>query len=304
MSTDRLMGSVAAVVVNFNAGAHLGACLRSLQAAGVSERIVVDNASADDSRRQAALADPGHRWIDSGRNLGYGGAANVGAAASHASRLLICNPDLEVGPGAVTALLARLEAEPDLGMVGPLVRNPDGTIYPSARTFPALADAVGHGLLGVVAPGNRFTRRYRLLDWDHGEAARVDWVSGACFLIRRQAWDAVGGFDPRYFMYLEDVDLCWRLGDLGWGIGFEPGAEVVHVQGVSTGLRPYRMLAAHHRSLWRFATRTTRGVRRLALPLVGAGIIARLGVAWFQHGTGRARDAAAAIGPSQPRRLP
>jgi N-acetylglucosaminyl-diphospho-decaprenol L-rhamnosyltransferase len=296
--------TVAAVVVNFNAGAHLGACLVSLRRAGVVERIVVDRGVVDDSRRLADRADPDHRWIDAGGNLGYGRAANLGAAASTASRLLICNPDVEVAPDAVTALLARLEVEADLGLVGPLVRNPDGTIYPSARTFPDMADAIGHGLLGAVAPGNRFTRRYRLLDWDHGEAARIDWVSGACFLVRRSAWDAVGGFDPRYFMYLEDVDLCWRLGALGWGVGFEPGAEVVHVQGVSAGLRPYRMLVAHHRSLWRFALQTTRSTRRLALPLIGVGLVARLAVASAQHRAGRARGAAAVIGPSRPRRLP
>jgi N-acetylglucosaminyl-diphospho-decaprenol L-rhamnosyltransferase len=298
------MGPVAAVVVNFNAGEHLGICLRSLREAGVDERIVVDNASSDNSRRWAALADPGHRWIDSGANLGYGRAANLGAATTGARALLICNPDLEVGAGAVAALATRLDLEHDLGLAGPLVRNPDGTIYPSARTFPDLVDAIGHGLLGAVAPGNRFTRRYRLLDWDHEEAARVDWVSGACFLVRREAWDAVGGFDPRYFMYLEDVDLCWRLGKLGWGVGYEPGAEVVHLQGVSASLRPYRMLMAHHRSMWRFATQTATGARRLALPLVGAGLLARLATASVQHRTGRGEGRAAAIGPPRPRRLP
>jgi N-acetylglucosaminyl-diphospho-decaprenol L-rhamnosyltransferase len=296
--------TVAAVIVNFNAGPHLAACLRSLCRAGVAERIVVDNASRDDSRRLADQADPGHRWIDSGRNLGYGQAANLGAATSAAARLLICNPDVELAAGALEALMARLDVEPDLALVGPLIRNPDRTVYPSARTFPELVDAIGHGLLGSVAPANRFTRRYRLLDWDHEEAARVDWVSGACFLVRREAWDAVGGFDPRYFMYLEDVDLCWRLGALGWGIGFEPGAEVVHVQGVSADLRPYRMLMAHHRSLWRFASRTTQGPRRLALPLIGVGLLARLGVASLQHRTGRARGRTAAIGPAPSRRLP
>ena len=86
-------------------------------------------------------------------------------------------------------------------------------------------------------------------------------MSGACFLVRREAWDAVGGFDPSYFMYMEDVDLCWRLGRAGWGVGYEPAARVLHVQGVSTNRHPYRMLAAHHRSMWRFAWRTTTGAR-------------------------------------------
>ena len=94
-------------------------------------------------------------------------------------------------------------------------------------------------------------------DWDHASARTVDWVSGACFLARRSAWEEVGGFDRAYFMYLEDVDLCWRLGSAGWAVAYEPAAQVVHVQGVSADRHPYRMLLAHHVSMWRFARRAT-----------------------------------------------
>ena len=152
----------------------------------------------------------------------------------------------------------------------------------------------------MVAPGNRFTRRYRLLDWDHRQPQRVDWVSGACFLARRDAWDAVGGFDPAYFMYMEDVDLCWRLARAGWGVGYEPGAEVIHVQGVSTNQHPYRMLAAHHRSMWRFARRTTVGHDRAVLPLVAVGLAARLVVATVRHGLGRDPAPSRLSGPGRP----
>jgi N-acetylglucosaminyl-diphospho-decaprenol L-rhamnosyltransferase len=294
---------VAAIVVNYNAGTHLPACLLSLRRAGVRQRLVVDNASTDDSHRLASAADPDATWVDSGGNLGYGRAANLGATRTTAPYLLVCNPDLEVDDQAVARLLERLDGDPGLGLVGPEIRNPDGSVYPSVRTFPDLVDAIGHGLLGLVAPRNRFTRRYRLLDWDHGAAARVDWVSGACFLVRREAWAAVGGFDPAYFMYLEDVDLCWRVGRAGWGIGFEPAASVVHVQGVSANQHPYRMLMAHHRSLWRFARRTTTGPRRWALPLVGVGLVARVGVASLQHGLS-GRRTPAAVGPAGPGRVP
>lgn len=282
-------GSVAAIVVNFNAAEELGRCLPSLAANGVSPVIVVDNASADGSE-QVVRAAAGVRWLPTGANLGYGRAANRGAAtpeAGAADFLLVCNPDLELGPGAVEALVASLLADPALGVVGPGLWNDDGSLYPSARTFPDIVDAVGHGLLGLVAPGNRFTRRYRLLDWDHRRAARVDWVSGACFLARRAAWDAVGGFDPAYFMYMEDVDLCWRLKQAGWAVGYEPAARVRHTQGASTNQRPYRMLVAHHRSMWRFAWRTTEGRRRMVLPLVAVGLAARLAVASVDHRLGR-----------------
>jgi N-acetylglucosaminyl-diphospho-decaprenol L-rhamnosyltransferase len=299
-AAGNISAGTAAVVVNYNAGDYLPGCLRSLRAAGAAPRLVVDNGSVDDSREQAKAADPDHHWIDTGRNLGYGQGANVGVAATTTPYVLVCNADLEVDPGIITVLSARLDAEAELGLVAPQVLNVDGTIYPSARTFPNLVDAIGPGLLGRGAPNNRFTRRYRLLDWDHGDSARVDWVSGACFLARRRAWDSVGGFDQAYFMYLEDVDLCRRIGEAGWGVSYEPGASVTHVQGVSASQRPYRMLVAHHRSLWRYARHTTTGARRLALPVVGVGLVARLGVACAQHRLARNRPARA----GQPGRVP
>ena len=228
---------------------------------GVDTVVVVDNGSADGSER-VVPGRPGPAGCRPEPTSATAGRPTGGRPRPKPARrryLLVCNPDLELGPGAVDALVAALAADPSLGVVGPGLWNDDGSLYPSARTFPDLVDAIGHGLLGLIAPGNRFTRRYRLLDWDHRRPARVDWVSGACFLVRREAWDAVGGFDPAYFMYMEDVDLCWRLDRAGWAVGYEPAAEVRHVQGVSTNQHPYRMLAAHHRSMWRFAWRTTAG---------------------------------------------
>jgi N-acetylglucosaminyl-diphospho-decaprenol L-rhamnosyltransferase len=103
----------------------------------------------------------------------------------------------------------------------------------------------------------------------------VDWVTGACFLVRREAFDEVGGFDDRYFMYVEEVDLCWRLARAGWRTGYESSARVIHLAGVSTAAVPYRMIVAHHLSLWRFVRRTTCGSQRLLLPVVAAGIAGR-----------------------------
>jgi len=114
-----------------------------------------------------------------------------------------------------------------------------------------------------------------MLDWDHREPRRVDWVSGACFLVRRTAFDAVGGFDEAYFMYLEDVDLCWRLSRAGWPAAYEPTAGIMHVQGVSTARVPYRMVVAHHRSMLRFWWRSTNPSHRLLAPVVGLGVAVR-----------------------------
>ena len=286
--TAKPPNGVAAIVVNYNAAEHIGACLRSIGANGISDVVVVDNGSTDGS--QAVVESHGACWLPAGSNFGYGRAANIGAGSSlavSAEYLLVCNPDVELFPGCLTKLVETLEADASLGIVGPAIINPDGSLYPSARTFPDLVDAVGHGLLGSVAPDNRFTRKYRLLDWDHGSLARVDWVSGACFAVKRKVWEAVGGFDPAYFMYLEDVDLCWRVGHAGWGVAYQPSARSLHVQGVSADLHPYRMLAAHHRSMWRFAVRSTPGSKRAFLPAVGLGLVGRLGVVSLLHRFGR-----------------
>jgi N-acetylglucosaminyl-diphospho-decaprenol L-rhamnosyltransferase len=280
---------ISAVVVNYNAGSLLVDCVAGLRKEGATEVVVVDNGSTDGSKAALAEADPAAVWLASGGNLGYGRAANLGAGHSRGEYLLVCNPDIVIRPGALAVLAGALDADLGLGIVGPCLINPDGSLYPSARAFPSMADALGHGLLGLLWPGNPFSRRYQLLDWDHAEARRVDWVSGACFVIRREAWDAIGGFDPSYFMYLEDVDLCWRASRAGWAVGYEPSAEVVHIQGVSADQHPYRMIAAHHRSLLRFAWRTTEGWTRILLPVVAAGLAARTVVAWGIRGADRRR---------------
>ncbi len=271
---------LAAVIVNYNVRDHLLACVRSLREEGVREVVVVDNDSRDGSGLALAAADPDVRFIPAGANLGFGRAANRGVAATDASRVLILNPDAVVEPGCVKALLAALDGDEGLAAVGPRVDNPDGTRYPSARRFPDMAVAAGHAFLGLFRPDNRFTRNYRMLDGDAEQAADVDWVSGTCMLVRRPAFDAVGGFDEAYFMYVEDVDLCWRLRQAGWRVGYEPAARVVHTVGASSERAPYRMIAAHHRSLLRFAARSTTGRRRLLLPLVAVGLALRTLMAW------------------------
>jgi N-acetylglucosaminyl-diphospho-decaprenol L-rhamnosyltransferase len=261
-------GNWAAIVVNFEAGPLLLECVRSLLAddsAGTPEVVVVDNGSTDGSVAALREAGLGVTVLDPGGNTGYAAAANRGIAATSAPVVVVANPDLAVERGTAAALLARLDAEPDLAAVGPALRNPDGSQYPSARTHVSTVDAAGHAVLGRVFPRNRFTRRYRQLDaaWDHPRD--VDWISGALVFLRRSAVDSVGGWDERYFMYMEDVDLCWRLRRIGWRVAYEPGGSATHVQGASTAAHPYRMIAEHHRSAYRFAARRWRGPRRLLL---------------------------------------
>jgi N-acetylglucosaminyl-diphospho-decaprenol L-rhamnosyltransferase len=267
--------AASAVVVNYNAGAHLLTCVASLRADGVDDVVVVDNGSEDGSVGVLRTADPAVRVLRPERNLGFGAGANSGLAHVKGEFVLVCNPDLVVHPGCVPALVAAASTNPDVAVVGPKIMDSDGARYPSARAFPQLADAFGHAFVGLFSERNRWTRRYKLPEPDDGGGGPVDWVSGACFLARREALSSVGGFDEAYFMYVEDVDLCWRLRRAGWSTRYEPGAVVTHVQGVSTARHPYRMAAAHHRSMWRFAVRSTTGARRAALPLVAIGIAVR-----------------------------
>lgn len=270
---------VGAVVVNYRSAPLAVACVASLRSEVIRDVVVVDNDSGDDVETLLRTADPDARFLQTGANLGFGGGANRGAATLTNELLLICNPDLVVEPGTVKALVEAMDRDPGLGIVGPMLANPDGSMYPSARTFPDLADAVGHAFLGVIAPANPWSRRYKMLDWDHAGFTHVDWVSGACFLIRRSLWEQLGGFDESYFMYLEDVDLCWRAGRGGWRVGYEPSGRVVHEQGASTDQRPYRMITAHHRSMLLFARRTTTGPRRALIPLMAAALGLRVALA-------------------------
>jgi N-acetylglucosaminyl-diphospho-decaprenol L-rhamnosyltransferase len=274
-------GGIAVVIVNYESGRALVRCVEGWRAESATELVVVDNGSVDRSLEEIRRRFPEVEVLVPGRNLGYGAAANRGVAATESELVLVCNPDLEVRPGALAVLADALAGHPACAVVGPLIRTAGGDRYPSARQFPSLIDAAGHALLGIFAPDNRFTRSYQQahLGDASGGLQMVDWVSGACFLARRSAFEQVGGFDEAYFMYVEDVDLCWRLGRLGWLVAYAPMAEVVHLQGVSTDRHPYRMIFEHHRSLLRFATRSTAGWRKALLPLVALGIGARLGLA-------------------------
>lgn len=299
MTSGPDVGRVTAVIVNYNSGHHLTRCVASLRAAGITGIRVADNGSRDDSLAQMLAADPDVEIVETGANLGYGGGANRGVAGATTDYVLVLNADVRIDPAAPAALVAVLDGHPDAGLVGMRIENEDGTLYPSARTFPDFVDAVGHAAFGLIWPNNPYTRRYRMLDWDHADAAPVDWVSGACFLARREVFAGVGGFDESYFMYLEDVDLCWRIWRAGWEVRYEPGASVVHVQGVSTDQTPYRMLAAHHRSMLRFARRTTVGRRRRLLPIVVAGLGGRLVVACAQRAfRGRRRPLPKSVVPA------
>lgn len=276
------MPELAVVVVNHNAGAYLERCLRSVleRAAGVDlELVVVDNGSTDGSAEAAARAVPEARLIRQD-NRGFAAGVNRGLAATAAPFVLVLNPDAEIAGGTLDRLVRVAEERPRAGAIGPMIRNPDGSVYPSGRMVPGIGTALGHAFLGPIWPRNPFTRRYHLADWDRSSERRVDWISGAAFLLRRSAIEEVGPLDERFFLYAEEVDLFKRLREAGWEIRFTPEVEVIHEGGVSTG-RSRRMHRIHAESVYRyFAKHHARGWRRILLPLAWAALRIRAELAW------------------------
>jgi N-acetylglucosaminyl-diphospho-decaprenol L-rhamnosyltransferase len=267
---------VAAVVVDHDTGPLLEGCVRSLLADGAGPVVVVENGEPGSAKSalSSLLSEPegaALRLVQPGRNLGFGAGANRGLAALAGVEalewVLISNADLVVHPGALDALRSALQDRPAWAMVGPRIYTDTGAVYPSVRHFPSLVDAAGHALFALINPANRFTKRYNPGTPDGEGMVDAGWISGSCFLARRSALEELGGFDEAYFMYAEDMDLCWRAHAAGWGVGFAGAASVTHIQGVSTARYPYKMMVAHHRSALRFTVRTTTGWQRLALPL-------------------------------------
>jgi N-acetylglucosaminyl-diphospho-decaprenol L-rhamnosyltransferase len=273
------------VAVTYSPGETLAGFLDSLAKATTRRCpvVLVDNGSTDGEPERAARERPDVTFLPSGGNLGYGRAANLGVASfgPEVGWVVVANPDVEWTPGSLDELLRVAVRFPRAGAVGPLIRNPDGSVYPSARLVPSLGRGIGHALFGTVWPTNPWSVAYRQQDTAVTERD-AGWLSGSCLLMRREAFESIDGFDPRYFMYFEDVDLGDRLARAGWRNRFVPSAEVIHIQGHSTG-RPEvsaRMLGAHHDSAYRFLADRHRGPLWAPLRLaLRTGLAARYKIA-------------------------
>jgi N-acetylglucosaminyl-diphospho-decaprenol L-rhamnosyltransferase len=254
------------VAVTYSPGEALEGFLTSLAGATTRpvEVVLADNGSTDGAPERAAQQHPNVRVLPTGGNVGYGPAANAGLADRRTGWALVANPDIRFEPGAIDELLAVAARWPRAATVGPAIMTPEGQIYPSARDLPRLSTGAGHALLGWVWPSNPWTARYRR----EREAPRertAGWLSGSCFLVDLEAFHSVGGFDPGYFMYFEDVDLAARLGERGWLHVYAPTAVVEHEGGHSTRRDPHRMQRVHHTSALRYLARQHPGPLRAPL---------------------------------------
>lgn len=274
-STDMASSPPLAVIaVTYSPGEHLEACLESLAQDNV-RIVMVDNGSTDGSVERAQESGAAE-LLRSGGNIGYGAGMNLGIEHLRAAReageidsefLLITNPDVVFEPNTIAQLLEAARRHPRAGAIGPRIVEADGTFYPSARAIPTIGSGIGHALLSGVWPSNPFTRAYH----DAADMTRerpAGWLSGSCLLLRWEAFLGVGGFDERYFMYMEDVDLGDRLARAGWLNIFTPHAEIRHAQGHSAKKHPEIVIRAHHESAYRFQADRHEGWRWLPLRVV------------------------------------
>lgn len=251
------------IIISYNTRQMTLDCLRALYAdledAGKSAEVwVVDNASGDGSVPAIRAAFPDVRLIENPRNAGFGAANNLALRQAGGEFLLLLNSDAFVHPGAVAALVSYLRAHPRAGAVGPRLLNRDQTVQPSCYRFPSPARAWLENLwVSSLLPRHPVVGDYRR--WAHDAARSVDWVIGACLLVRRAAYEQAGGFDEAFFMYQEETDWQRRLRDGGWDIAFTPSAVVTHLGGAS-GAAEQAKINAHFFDSLDYYTRKHHGL--------------------------------------------
>ena len=245
------------IVVTHNATSHLDRCLDAV-AQGPHEVIVVDNASTDGTRELVRERFPSVRLIELPENVGFGAANNVGMEAAGGDYFLLLNSDAWPRADGVEKLRVFAEANPQVGVAGPRLVSPDGRVQKSVRGFPTLWRlATEYFFLRKLAPRSRFLNDFYGAGFDYRSRRPAEFLMGAVLLLRRKAFEEVGGFDPAFFMFSEEVDLCYRMRAAGWAVEFTPEAEFVHLGGASTApawdrmfreqlLGHLRFVAKHH----------------------------------------------------------
>lgn len=245
------------IVVNYNGEGLLRDCLQSLRAAAPAHRlqvIVVDNASADGSVAMARREFPEALVLANSENLGFTKANNQGIERATGRHVMLLNNDTVVRPGAFDVAIRLMDRHPRIGAAGLRLLNADGSLQYSCRRFPSFAQALfnRYSLLTRLFPNNRFSRAYLMKDVGHRRMQDVDWVSGACLMIRREVLDQIGGLDERFFMYSEDVDFCYRVWQAGYRVTYLPQARVVHLIGQSSRRKKLMTIRERHLSMYRF----------------------------------------------------
>ena len=242
-------------IVSWNVQEDLQACLDSLYQGSHQlsfEVIVVDNASADDTVAVLNQQYPQVCLIASQENRGFAGGCNEGILHAAGRYVLLLNPDTVVPPRALDEIIDFADQHPRAGIVGPTLLFPDGRLQYSCRHFPTVTAAIFRNtFLGRIIPGTRSVTDYLMSGWDHNEVREVDWVSGACMLLRRELIEQIGLLDEQFFWGSEDVDYCWRAHKAGWQVLYTPQPQVIHAVGCSSNKAVIPTIINIHRSMYR-----------------------------------------------------
>jgi GT2 family glycosyltransferase len=267
------------VIVHCRGYADLAACLESIeQCETPSDVIVIDHACSAERLKPIAQRFAWVRFIAESGNPGFAAAVNRGIRDCTTPYVIVLNPDCVLSGPIRKPLASYLDAAPDVAVAGPRLLDRDGRLQASGRRFPDLTTAFGgrRSWLTSTAPGNWFSRRNLLLSADDTAPKQVDWVSGACMIIRREAFEQAGGMDERFFLYWEDADFCRRLAHAGWRTMWHPDAEVTHIGAGSSRFAPYRSLIAFHQSAYRYYRKHAGSIGLCGAPLVALLLGVRL----------------------------
>lgn len=283
------------VIVNWNALDFLNACLSSLQTQFIPHEIVVlDNASTDGSAEKVRRSFPQVRLIAAEKNLGFAAGNNFAVRQTHGKYLLLLNPDTMVAPNVLKTLVEYAEGHPEIGALGPELRNPDGSHQRSCwRGYPGLGMALADALYLWKIPWFPLTARSEFRPEELLYPISVDHLLGACILIRRSTWEQVGEIDESYFLFLEETDWCYRAQRAGWKLVYYPEVHIVHYGQASVRQAPRKNIPLFYSSYLRFYR--ARHGEKSAGAYILKGIIAlacviRMGM--WRTRAAQARDAA------------
>ena len=239
------------IIVNYHHSHFLRDCLESV---GLTvqkiqfEVIVVDNSSKDLGLISVLNQFPEIRLIDNSTNLGFACANNQGAKIAKGDFLLFINPDTTMKEGAIETMLGHLRSDPSVGIIGPKVLNPNGTIQYSCRKFPTIWSGLfnRYSLMTHFFPNNRHSRDYLMSDYDHNSACSVDWVSGCCMMIPASVFRKANGFDENYFLFIEDIDLCQTMKKEGYRVYYFPSSQILHrISSSNARIAPQTIIKRH-----------------------------------------------------------
>lgn len=236
--------NISVVIVSWNAKKYLEQCLQSIRScsdASAAEIIVVDNASTDGSHEIVRQRFSDVKLICNSSNLGFAKANNIGISQSHGKYIFLINSDVVVYPNCFSSMINYMEAQQQIGVLGPRITGFDGKVQRSCMGYPSLWNSFCQAILfSTLFPRIKLFNGYELSHWAHDEVKEVDVINGCFWAIRRKAIEEIGLMDENFFMYAEDIDWCKRFNNAGWKVVYYPLAEAVHYGGASSSNAPIR----------------------------------------------------------------